>query len=255
MNRTSIFFTAVVAILLGAAQSAHAQINVYSVDQTVTGATGPYTIDIDGDGTDDYTFEIFPLAGGMNAARVISLGGSQVMDSSTFGYPDALDLGDNVSEPYSSGNAVLGTDVGGGGLFTGLGMKYLGLNVSIGGESHLGWISLEVSSTNDTIILYEVGYATVAGTEVTAGGTGGTWVGERDQLGITLYPNPCVDRLGLFGAAPQQNIPFAVTDMSGRMVLSGTTGNSIDVSMLTRGSYVLTLGEPQNAVRISFVKD
>ena len=93
------------------------------------------------------------------------------MDNSTFGYPDALGCGDGVSEPYSEGSAVLGTDVGGGGLFTGEGLKYLGLNIQVAGESQRGWISLEVSAGNDTIFLHEVGYALEIGEGITAGQT------------------------------------------------------------------------------------
>lgn len=148
-----------------------AQINTYSIDQTVTLASNSFSIDVNGDSSDDYTFEIYPLAEMTNAARVISLGGSSVMDNSTFGYPDALGCGDSVAEPYTEGNAVLGTDVGGGGLFTGEGLKYLGINILAAGESQRGWISLEVSAGNDTIVLHEVGYALEIGEGISAGQT------------------------------------------------------------------------------------
>ena len=148
-----------------------AQINAYSIDQTVTLASNSFSIDVNGDSSEDYTFEIYTLTEMTTAARVISLGGSSVMDNSTFGYPDALDCGDGVFEPYSEGNAVLGTDVGGGGLFTGEGLKYLGLNIHVAGESQRGWISLEVSADNDTIFLHEVGYALEIGEGITAGQT------------------------------------------------------------------------------------
>ena len=78
-----------------------AQINAYSIDQTVTLASNSFSIDVNGDSSEDYTFEIYPLTEMTTAARVISLGGSSVMDNSTFGYPDALGCGDGVSEPYS----------------------------------------------------------------------------------------------------------------------------------------------------------
>ena len=148
-----------------------AQINAYPIDQTVTLAANSFSIDVNGDSSEDYIFEIYTLTEMTTAARVISLGGSSVMDNSTFGYPDALDCGDGVSEPYSEGNAVLGTDVGGGGLFTGEGLKYLGLNIHVAGESQRGWISLEISAGNDTIFLHEVGYASEIGEGITAGQT------------------------------------------------------------------------------------
>ena len=89
------------------------------------------------------------------------------MDASTFGYPDALNCGDIVDGPYSSGNAVLGTDVGGGGSFSGAGLKFLGLKMNVDG-GYLGWISLEVAG-NNTIILCDVGYSTVPNNAMVVG--------------------------------------------------------------------------------------
>ena len=151
-----------------------AQIDHYAIDEVVTLASNGFSLDVDGDNTADYTFEILSLAASptATAARVISLGGSTVMDNSTFGYPDALDCGAAVTGPYSGGNAVLGTDVGGGGLFTGEGVKYLGLNIDIAGESHRGWIALEVNASNDMLDLHEVGYALAADAGIAAGQTG-----------------------------------------------------------------------------------
>ena len=162
---------ALLAAVLQWSAFCQAQINSYSIDQTVTLASNSFSIDVNDDNTDDYTFEILTLTNAATAARVISLGGSSVMDNSTFGYPDALACGDGVGGPYSGGNAVLGTDVGGGGLFTGIGVKYLGLNINVAGQSHRGWISLEVDAGNDTIVLHEVGFASEMNEGIAAGQT------------------------------------------------------------------------------------
>ncbi|MFB0998471.1 MAG: hypothetical protein QMC28_07230, partial [Flavobacteriales bacterium] len=104
-----------VGVLFLSGKTAVSQINIYSVNQVITISSALFTLDVDSDGYDDYTFEILPLSGILNAARVISLGNSQVMDGSTLGYPDTLNFGDNVTSPFSYGNTVLGTDIGGGG--------------------------------------------------------------------------------------------------------------------------------------------
>ena len=164
--------TAISILILGVLwcpTPAAGQINTYSINDTVTTASGPLTLNIDGDQSNDYTFEIFPLSGSSTAARVVSLWDSYVMDASTFGYPDALNCGDIVDGPYTSGNAVLGTDVGGGGSFSGAGLKFLGLKMDVDGESYLGWISLEVAAGNDTIILHDVGYSTVPNDAIAGG--------------------------------------------------------------------------------------
>lgn len=151
------------------ASAARGQINTYSINDTVTIASGPLTLNVDGDASNDYTFEIFPLSGSATAARVVSLWDSYVMDASTWGYPHALNCGDIVAGTYTGGSAVLGTDVGGGGSFTGAGLKFLGLKMDVDGESYLGWISLEVAAGNDTIILHDVGYSTVPNNAMVAG--------------------------------------------------------------------------------------
>ena len=158
----------IVGILCGVTP-ASGQINTYSINDTVTIASGPLTLNVDGDASNDYTFEIFPLSGSATAARVVSLWDSYVMDASTWGYPDALNCGDIVAGTYTSGSAVLGTDVGGGGSFTGAGLKFLGLKMDAGGGSYHGWISLDVSASNDTIILHDVGYSTVPNNAIAVG--------------------------------------------------------------------------------------
>jgi len=207
------------------------------------------------DSVDDYTFEIFPLTSSFNAARVIPLGNSRVMDSSTFGYPDALNFGDNVTSPYSSGNAVLGTDVGDGGQFNGAGMKYLGLNVDISGDSHLGWISLEVAASNDTIILYDIGYNTTANDEITAGQTILTSVNEISSIDLEIYPNPCQNLISIDWPNSYNGASYSISDLNGKLTLSGTMTKNIDVSILASGTYILTIVEGNNIGRKKFTKN
>ena len=255
MKRKISIRTLFVAVLFLSGRSAISQINSYPVNQTVTISSGSFNIDVDNDSNDDYTFEILPLSGSSNAARVISLGNSQVMDGSTFGYPDALNFGDNVSAPYSSGNAVLGTDVGGGGQFTGDGMKYLGLNIDISGESHLGWISLEVVASNDTIILHDIGYNTTANDGITAGLMSTTSVNETSLIDLEIYPNPCQNIIRFDWPNLASRIRYSISDLTGKLILNGEAYKTIDVSTLAAGTYILTIAEGQNSVRKKFKKN
>lgn len=231
------------------------QINSYSVDQTITISSGSFTIDVDTNGNSDYTFEISPLYANSNAARVISLGGSQVMDNSTFGYPDTLNLGENVTSPFSSGIAVLGTDIGGAGEFTGVGMKYLGLSIDISGENHLGWISLEVVASNDTIILHDIGYNTTASDGITAGLLNLTSVNEISLIDFDIYPNPCKNRIGYDWPNSNSSVIYSISDLTGKLMLSGVSTKNIDTSILPSGTYILTIVEGQNVGRKKFAKN
>ncbi len=244
-----------VASLLLNGKNVKAQINNYSVNQTITISSGSFTIDVDNDSNDDYTFEILPLSGSFKAARVISLGNSKVMDVSTFGYPDALNFGDNVTGPYSSGNAVLGTDVGGGGQFTGIGIKYLGLNIDISGESHLGWISLEVVASNDTIILHNTGYNITANDGITAGQISLTTVNENSLIDFEIYPNPCQNLIGFDWPNSNSNVIYSIADLTGKLILTGASFKNIDVSILASGTYIITILEGHNVEIKKFTKN
>jgi cell division protein FtsL len=62
-----------VAALFLSGKNAISQTNSYAVNQIVTVYSGSFTIDVDNDSNNDYTFEILPLSGSLKAARVISV--------------------------------------------------------------------------------------------------------------------------------------------------------------------------------------
>jgi hypothetical protein len=254
MKRTINILPLFVSVLFLSGKTALSQINSYSVNQSVTISSGPFTIDVDSDGNNDYTFEIVPLSGSSTAARVISIGNSQVMDASTFGYPNTLNFGDTVTSPYGSG-AVLGTDVGGGGQFSGAGMKYLGLNIDISGVSHLGWILIDVAASNDKIILYDIGYSTTASNGITAGQMNLTSVNEVNSIDIKIYPNPCQNLISIDWPNSYNSVRYSIADLNGKLLLNGVNTPNIDLSILASGTYILTIGDGQNIARKKFTKN
>jgi hypothetical protein len=255
MKRTINILPLFVTVLFLSGKTALSQINSYSVNQTVTISSGSFTVDVDSDGNNDYTFEIIQLSGSSTAARVISIGNSQVMDASTFGYPNTLNFGDTVTSPYSSGNTVLGTDVGGGGQFSGAGMKYLGLNVDISGVSHLGWILLEVAASNNKIILHDLGYSTNASNGITAGQMNLTSVDEISSIDFKIYPNPCQNLISIDWPNSYNSVSYSISDLNGKLLLNGVITQNIDLSILASGTYILTIGDGQNIGRKKFTKN
>jgi len=246
--------TLFVAILFLSDNNVISQINSYSIDQTITTSSGSVDLDVDSDGNNDYTFQILPLSGNLKAARAISIGNSQIMDGSTFGYPDALNFGDNVAGPFSSGNTVLGTDVGGAGEFSGVGKMYLGLNINIAGESHLGWILIEVAASNDTIVLHGIGYNIVASDGITAGMMNQSSVDEIDLIDFEIYPNPSKHVIKIDWQNLNTEVTYSISDLTGKLMLKGELVNDIDVSGLTFGTYILTIQDGQNIGRKKFLK-
>ena len=143
-------------------------------------STGYKGLDIDGDGRFDLSFEIIDLMPFNNnnlpesfdslAARVVSHN-VEIIDNSTFGYPDALNRNDqiDVNEKWSSrASFVLGTFANAGN-FNGEGEKYLGFRMSEGGDYKYGWVKLYCSQHNDTLKIMDFAYNKSLNKKIKAG--------------------------------------------------------------------------------------
>ena len=69
-----------------------------------------------------------------------------------------------------------------------------------------------------------------------------------------MYPVPATDRLTVTGTAVN-NRPLRVLDITGKVVLQGTvTANTLDISGLTNGIYLLEIASPEGLLKRSFTK-
>ena len=73
-----------------------------------------------------------------------------------------------------------------------------------------------------------------------------------EAKGLSVYPNPVVDRLYL--SEQFTNASYSVIDMRGSLVLSSIFSNSIDVSELPAGLYALVVQHEENKFTQRFVK-
>lgn len=106
------------------------------------------------------------------AARVIPTS-VQILDNSTYGYPDALSVGDQISENGNwsdRASAVLGTFQNAG-QFKGMGERYLGIRFLNENAYKYGWIKLYCSQHNDTLKVIDFAYNNVEDGEISAGQT------------------------------------------------------------------------------------
>jgi hypothetical protein len=70
--------------------------------------------------------------------------------------------------------------------------------------------------------------------------------------GLTIYPNPVTNILSLENTEDDEEVgDFQILNLLGQQVLSGKTGQELDVSALPQGTYVLRVGEEQ----AKFVKE
>lgn len=220
-------------------QIASAQIITQQINQTLIGP-GQIGLDLNGDNYNEYTFDIISLSIGELAARVHPQGSAQILDNSTFGYPDALDVEDAVSGYFHSNVGVLGT-FNDAGQFNGKGNKFLGIKANISG-TNLGWIELYCSEDRDTLTLLSFAYVSGQDGAINAGQTVSTATNNLPDSGpgLIFFPNPAADEIQLNGLS---NTPanFTVFSSTGELLLKGTTTGKVDISQLNSGVYTICI--------------
>jgi len=99
-------------------------------------------------------------------------------------------------------------------------------------------VSVKISANNESrIVSKELNISEVTGTN-----------SKKVLYGITVYPNPASDFVSVQSNNPDTNSGYAITDLSGKTVLSGLIKNSsdkINISMLSSGTYALAVGNEQ----------
>jgi hypothetical protein len=158
------------------------------VDSILTGlintefvSTGRKDFDLNADIISDIGFEIIdlnkfnpdglPESFDSLAARVNPLT-VEILDNSTWGYPDALEEGDRISDNgyWSDRTSVLGTFLNGG-KFQGMGERYLGMRFTDGRNNKYGWIRIYCSQHNDTLRIIDFAYNNIEFSDINAGQT------------------------------------------------------------------------------------
>ncbi len=140
-----------------------------------------YGLDLDGDELVDLTFEVVDLTlwnGVMPdhpdnlAARVHTSSTTELLDNSTFGYPDALNNEGifDVGEWSERGSFVLGT-IADAGLFEGKTGHHLAFRISNNGGYNYGWVKLDCSAVSDVLTIHSYGLNLTPDTAILAGQT------------------------------------------------------------------------------------
>jgi hypothetical protein len=142
-------------------------------------STGQKMFDLNANNIPDIGFEIIDLnkynPNGLPenfdslAARVIPVS-VEILDNSTYSYPDALELNKQISDNghWSKNTCVLGTFTSAG-QFKGKGERYLGIRLSNNGDYNYGWIKLYCSQHNDTLRIIEYAYNQIKNSQIKAG--------------------------------------------------------------------------------------
>ncbi len=72
---------------------------------------------------------------------------------------------------------------------------------------------------------------------------------------LAIYPNPAQSIITIENFEVAKNNNYTIHDVSGRLVASGTLTNTIDISTLARGMFVLEIESASHPVKKKFVKN
>lgn len=144
-------------------------------------STGLQNFHIDSDDKADFSFDIIDLQEFNSqalppyydhlAARIHPKC-VELLDNSTYGYPDALNHDDLINDNHhwsQDENYVLGTFLEAG-QFKGAGEKYLGMRIpDADGSYNYGWIKVYCSAKNDTLKVIQYAYNSNPDSPIKAG--------------------------------------------------------------------------------------
>ena len=247
--RFSKFILAGLFLLVG--NLSHAEIVELDINQMMVGP-GTVDIDLNGDGSSDYRFEIIELSANYYSTRVTSLGMSAVMDKTNSGFPTALSFGDVVSGPFINGDGILGMQ-GFNSEFGGAGDAYLGIKMAISGQYFKGWFLINCSVNNDSMTILKGAYNTQEDDGIIAGqDNSNSSISSDLNSQFSIYPNPCKDILFLKGLENGQTENYAIYFMNGVLVEKGPLNNSIDITSLKAGQYILRIENTNGTIQRTF---
>lgn len=249
-------------------------------DLAIGGEGAEASIDINEDGTDDFTFSIYNFSGSgtysgfsfgyvVNIALGSALNGNEFLGSivSYSGYsgvyapilPAGTLVGsdDNfangaMSMAVSASVTVLGfpyyTYVGGNWLDTD--MAFMGFRINIDKDRYYGWMRVSVSDDATMITIHDYAYQSEPNTAIFVGQTA-TEIEENPLSNAQIFSNGgniVVDIPSDFtGTADLQ-----LFDMNGKLVksMSGLSGhNVLDCNDLASGNYAVRLGNAELTVK------
>lgn len=214
----------------------YSQLITHTINHTLS-EIGEYNLNMDGNASIDLKFEVLELTPGVLVAKVTPIQGSKILDNSTYGYPDALDLNDSITGNFTNNSGVLGTFTTAGN-FNGMGEKYLGVKLRSGTNDLTAWVKIYCSEERDTLKIISYAYLTSVHYNLLAGQTDITNIENTKPTKLTVYPNPSSEFLNLKNT-DNQSINYEIFNQNGQIVLTGTTESQINISSLSSGNYII----------------
>lgn len=234
------------ALIIGAMSISQATVVYRSLNFTLDASTSK-GLDIDNNNVVDATFmgpdqtaslSWFDTNTGFSPVTINASGGS------TTGWDviNVLSPGTLVSEQsiYGSlGDAYINPNWATQAVFTAKG-QYIGFKFKIGKEIHYGWAKVVINSSKLTSIT-EIAYESSPNIAIKVGDIGTVTGLELNNVtkNVNIYPNPAIDNVYF-----NSNLEYIkVIDLLGNTVRETNSTNSISVSDLPKGIYIVETNE------------
>lgn len=266
-------YGAMSAALLGAANAA-GQVVYTDVDpdETITTATaGGFNIDLNADGTFDFNPQvfdaangpgavIFPTGSGSNSNQGSNGNGFVGFNAGNFAYPSNLGSGDAID-----GNASFVTDARGDLNFYscaytnsqfcgGVTDRFLGVSFQLAGNTHYGWIRLDLAPSGDNFVIKDFAYNATPGAAIAAGDQGTLGIDDNVFTSFEYFVDSS-NNLNLKAASSMDNVILHNT--LGQQVLSQKLSSSnelVNLNALKSGVYLATVSIEGKAKSFKIVK-
>ena len=242
------------SIAIAGVADAHGQVGYTDVDPDLNVVGGVYLLDMDNDGTEEYTIN--------QTANNIFIAGNPSADilgwssSSNYIYPLALSNGAIISNSattwfppngfyqtmnYNSCYASA-TNPPGNSNWCGVTDKYLGLRFKIGVDTHYGWARLDAAFTPNVggFTIKDYYYNPNAGQSIQAGMTLGVNDNELSKIRIVSL-NKSIALYNL-----PQNISYKLFSLTGQSVLNDEINDNtyvIEAKSLASGVYIIEISD------------
>jgi hypothetical protein len=243
-----------------AASTADSQI-IYtdiSPDVMVNSNGGSYDLDLNNDGTFDFTFTETISPGGSSSSAYNKVGvtplNSNMVAGSTAGnyvYPFAMNNGDSIQSSISwnvGTNQSMGSYWGASytyGNWPGVNNKYVGLKLDVAGTIYYGWARLDVDALSTSFVIKDYAYMNVAGQPILAGSLT-VGIKENSLSWTTIYNDD--RRINVLTEAFTDGIIRIMNNLGQEVRSKVQTGNHtiIDLSDVNTGVYFVTIISDNN---------
>jgi hypothetical protein len=222
-------------------------------DSTVNTDGGTFNLDLNNDGTFDFTFFETHNPGGSSTSSYTKTGisplGSNAIAGSVSGayiYPFAMNSGDTVKASLTwniGSNQSMGSYWGGVapyGNWLGLNDKYVGLKLDVAGNIYYGWARLDVDATGSAFTIKDYAYMNSIDQEIVIGATS-VGINNQQLEETTIYND---NREIYIRSESKSDGLITITNMAGQQVhVENKTGTEtiINLEAVKAGIYFVTL--------------